>query len=366
MKKGKLVIFVDAYPHKYVEFFNSTLPKSMIARKLKPTFGFSINQKALLFDGQYPDEFGYFNEWRLKPKCIGTSFLSPIDKLLSYFPHKIEGLFHRLYTRLVGEDYYRIPFAMKGFFLRNPTEVYNRNYPLPTELSNNKWSKFLYRDFNSPERDNLNFKKIKNHINKSKNPEELIFLCLADLDSGLHKVSGTGDSAIQLCKDYCYKISEIVNLYSSKFKDNEITVLSDHGMSTIEGNVNLDLNLNIGKTGYNSYLYFLDATMCRVWYFDENLKELINKHLLSNENVKKLSKSERIKYKCLSSDFGDDIFTLKKDNVMFAPSFYGRKSVKGMHGYIPDYKSQFGIYISNKNLNEKEINAEEVYSHLFN
>ena len=213
---------------------------------------------------------------------------------------------------------------------------------------------------------NISDKEIKNHINKSKNPEELIFLCLADLDSGLHKVSGTGDSAIQLCKDYCYKISEIVKLYSAKSNDNEITVLSDHGMSTIEDNVNLDLNLNIGKTGYNSYLYFLDATMCRVWYFDENLKELINKYLLSNENIKKLSKSERIKYKCLSSDFGDDIFTLKKDNVMFAPSFYGRKSVKGMHGYIPEYKSQFGIYISNKNLNEKEINAEEVYSHLFN
>ena len=94
-------------------------------------------------------------------------------------------------------------------------------------------------------------------------------------------------------------------------------------------------------------LFFLDATMLRVWYLNPSKKGDFEKFVLSDKRICKLSEKEREQYRIVSREFGDDIFTIVSDEYMFAPSFYGRKMVRGMHGYLPKFESQYGICVTN-------------------
>ena len=358
-----LVVFVDAFPYHSINKFRELLPKGFSYQSLTPTFGFSINQKALLFGGRTPDECGYFNEW--VPKSGRMGFFERFCLYLSTFlPPKLEGFLHKLYSKYYNLDYYRIPFGMKYMWKRNPTEIYNRASTESSVITKYNYTRILYSDFQSTSRDEMVLRetmRIFNSKDRNSIPKN-IFITLADCDSQLHRTGGTGEGSDDICNYYATEITALVKKFLNVFPNGNVVVLSDHGMSDVSRGFDVIAILkSIAKPSNRTYIYFVDATMLRIWYFDQSIKMRVRNSFKACNYLTLLSDEMRIEYGVVNKEFGDDIYTVSKDNIMFEPNFYGRKRVNGMHGYIPTFDSQKGIFISNSNSKSKEIHSNEVF-----
>lgn len=357
-----LIIFVDAYPHHNIEKLKSLLPEGFVYSPLIPTFGFSINQKALLFGGKYPDECGYFNEWVPKEGKI-----TRLEKFLSMtcwlMPAKIEGLAHKIYSKINKLDYYRIPFGMKYLWKRNPTEIYNRTSSEQSLLTEYSYERVLYMDMKSTLRDEMVFNKLTDMLNERvQELPDRIFVTLADCDSRLHRTGGRGEGSLEICEYYAEQISKVVQGYLEVRPKASVVILSDHGMSDVKAGFDaITILKTIANPSFSRFIYFVDATMLRVWYLDDVSREEVRRAFKNEDEVLRLSDVQRERYAISSKEFGDDIFTVASDDLMFEPNFYGRKRVNGMHGYLPHFESQKGIFITNRDYGEAEINAKDVF-----
>ena len=357
--KNNLIIFVDAYPWFYRNLIKNELPEDMNISSLKPTFGFSINQKALLFSGKYPDEIGYFNEWRVSEKSPSKT-QKIISKILPFIPPKVEGFLHKLYNKIFGLNYYRIPFGMKEYWSRNPTEVYNRDSIDKSVFTEHNYSRILCSDFKVNNRDEAVFNELNNRIDNGDLAENTI-VTLAECDQRLHLTGGLGKGGENVARYYANKIGEISRKYVSKYPLANLIVLSDHGMSNVNQGVNIQLEKMFTSCSYDTFLYFIDATMLRLWFYNSELQNKILTYLRNHNDLEEVTENTREQFKITNSSFGEFIFTVNSDTKVFEPNFYGRKRVNGMHGYIPKYESQLGVFISNLKNKTVAINAKEAF-----
>jgi predicted AlkP superfamily pyrophosphatase or phosphodiesterase len=189
-----------------------------------------------------------------------------------------------------------------------------------------------------------------------------VFITLADCDSRLHKTGGTGEGSDDICNYYATQITAVVKKFLKVFPKGNIVVLSDHGMSDVTMGFDvISILKSIAKPSNRTYIYFVDATMLRIWYFDQSIQVRVSNALKEHRELILMSDDNRLKYAIVNKEFGDDIYTVSEDNIMFEPNFYGRQRVNGMHGYIPTFDSQKGVFITNGNCQNTEIRANEVF-----
>lgn len=350
MSSHNLIVFIDSLPHRYAERMPFFAKHYKEVKKVLPGFGYSINLKAEIFGGYVPDKAGFLNEWSYdKNSCLRKYKL--LFTLLDFFRrfYYIDRIIHKILSKIFGYNILNIPLRYLSYFSKNGTEAYRDEFHLTTifsQMQNHKKVCYYHYSY-GPERDNSIFRDTVKATSSYNN----IFVAFGDLDGVAHNC-GVGT------EKYDSKIDELDKYLNSMYEHFRNTnpkgtfiVFSDHGMANVKESVNFDMENLFGRASEKTYLYFVDATMLRVWCFSEDKRQEIETYLSTYNIGKILNNEQRRQDGITSASFGDIIFHLD-EGFVFCPGFMGRKMPMAMHGYNGDFENQIGLCLI---LNDENI-----------
>ncbi len=346
-----LILWIDAVSKKFVEGmpFLNDLSKKYGIGELKQSFGY-LSISGSFFTGMHPDKHGEFVLFKRGKR--------ERDTILKLLPKQLKPYYFNLKRFLNGKDFFA-PFIDKDNFIVSR----DKNYHHPNSLrvksifdylrENN--IKFLYSQWPLL----VDNKKTKLILTKNsdrsrtdkflkllKKDYSLYFIHLWDMDKYGHEY-GTNDPEYFIGLK---KQDELIRKIVGKFdlnKDN-IILWSDHGMVNIRKYVNLKDKLPKGN-----YDFFLDSTMARFWFYDEESKNKIINLLKTVEGGHILTNEEKSKFKInfKNNKYGDEIF-LMDPGILISPNFF-QEHAKGMHGYDLSREEERGFFILNQKVKNK-------------
>ena len=149
-----------------------------------------------------------------------------------------------------------------------------------------------------------------------------------------------------------------------KYKDYEVAIFSDHGMTTLTDELNI--NQYLEKTGLKfgaDYLSFLDSTMARFWYFSDESRKKVRDCLSSCDKVTLIPDDTLKEWGVYFDDFkyGEDIY-LTDPGVQIVPSDMGANSLPGMHGYSPEHPDSDAMWMSNYEPGKYPTEVKEIFN----
>jgi len=367
---------LDAMRHDYVNeidtpFLFSCSQGGEYYKKVIPNFGFC--ERTEIFTGLKPNESGFFTAIGYDPENSPfkqikyAALLDYVEKIILFYGLKellpakiIQILFRQFISYLLKNtvtkemNIYNIPFSLLPYWaltedridIRNPN-AYNVSSIFSLIHNNNK--NYFYDSFtalnlqsNGTDLDRMNL--ALQDMYKNNNYFYLIYISTPDYLG--HKY---GPKSIELkkglehldksLKDYTEKA--LTHNSKSKF-----IFLGDHGMANIEEYFNAESEiLKIAK--YNSlklkkdYIYFLDSTLVRIWFFSDKAKLIFTKELESSEDFNNrgifidqgLAKKQNIPWG--DRRYGDLAWWANTGVLVFPDFFHRVTKYKGMHGYDP-------------------------------
>lgn len=203
-----------------------------------------------------------------------------------------------------------------------------------------------------------------NHWRTSNNKVDFYYSYFAD---GLGHTHGPHSPQV---KNYLNKIDgnikRIVEAAQGRYGKVNLFIFSDHGMTEITDFINIQkhlekLPLKLGK----DYLAFFDATMARFWVNSPESKKILTETL---KRIPKTMLFDKNLIKKYHLNFKDrkwfDILLLFDPGVRSLPDYFVpiKSSIKAYHGYIPEDKDSYGIFITNTfKTSKKEIEIVDIF-----
>jgi hypothetical protein len=331
-----LIVFIDSLPHALL----GALPGLGGAREqwpIVPGFGYSANIHAELFAGLLPDDVGYFGEWGYDPTSSPgwriRGLLPVLDALCR--PYVLNrGLQHLLTRRYhPGTPMPNIrlrdlaKFALQGrHILDDP-----KGWPYPS----------LFRDY--PQLQALSIPRVprqeRDQALVARGRElvdvaDQLLLPLPDLDSFGHAYGIDHPVYRAHVARLDAWTGDLKQRFLARHRKGHVFVVSDHGMANVRRGVYLDIEEQIGRPGSESYDYFSDANLLRVWVHEPSLLPQVRAYLEGFGHGQLVGDVERERYGLTSSRFGQCIYVLE-EGLAFEPSTFARHKPVGMHGYHP-------------------------------
>jgi hypothetical protein len=341
-----LIIFVDSLPYPLLP----RMPRlDAVAEKwsIIPGFGYSVNIHAELFAGLLPDDVGYFGEWMYNPpESPGWRMRKLLPALDAIFrPYLMNRGLQFLLTcnYRPGHIIPNIPlrhldkFAMEGDHLLDEPQAYA--YPsLFSEFQQLRLTQIP--ELPKGERDRHLYEAGLAAIGEA----ESLFLPLPDLDGIGHSYGIEGEPYNEHLARLDQWVAELAERFLQLHAEGHVFVISDHGMVNVTQGVYLDIEEQVGRMSSSTYLYFSDASLLRVWIFDEQLRAPVHTYLEQFVRGRLVTEGERREYGLTSERFGDFIYVLD-EGLAFEPSTFARHKPIGMHGYHPLAPGQQAVAI---------------------
>jgi hypothetical protein len=361
--RPSLIVFIDCLPFSYLP--ERFLPELPGRASVRPGFGYSVNLVAELFAGMTPDELGFLNIFNYKP---GSSWLrgwAPALRLLSPLRHAyyLDRVAHRALARVVGYTA-NIPFSYLGAFEPTGSYPFSPSFPHPTLLSSPGFRGTLVlhsqlRNVAPPGRDRVLVERALGAVR----PGEGLFVSLPDLDALVHSTGVGSPEFLARIEDYRVWLGELIAAFRRANPDGYVAVVSDHGAASVRGSHDLRVERHFGRPRPDRYMYFLDATLARFWVPDPGLRSEIAAHLGEEPRGVLVSEEERSEYGVASRAFGDLIWVVN-EGLGISPSFLGRGTGKGLHGYHPALPSQQAVFLASEQLPRASYRTTAVYGEL--
>jgi len=157
------------------------------------------------------------------------------------------------------------------------------------------------------------------------------------LDPVGHAYGPRSDQLKHALSDIDEEIKTLFTVFTRAFNDVQFVILSDHGMSPV--NRHFDL-LNVLKKLpvklREDYVFFLDSTMARFWFSNEQSRDAIS-HALSGIDCGTIVGVDDLEAQHLGridDRYGQLVFALKEGWALHPDFFHKHSMQKGMHGYI--------------------------------
>jgi hypothetical protein len=349
-----LYIFIDGFPYSHLylaEFLNTFFSKKV---PFTPGLGYSVNIHAEIFFGKLPDNIGHFNIYDLdsnfnaKFPLIDSGMLYNSSGLIRI--EILDNIIHKIFGKLhITKS--NIPFPYQHYFsrkklmtIKNGKDFFKKS--VFSEKINMEFCISEEIQLKSGNRDRLNYE----YANKLLENKGNLLVTFVDLDSISHRFGVGTERHTNHIKQLDYWIQKLVMKFLSLGgSPDKILIFSDHGMVNVRQRLKCQPENYLGKPGLDSYIYFTDSTMIRVWIKNYFYKPVIEKYFDNLKFGRVLTQFERSKYGVTSRRFGDYIYLLD-EGIVFSPCFINRGKVPAaMHGYHPDLYSQKGIFLSNLN-----------------
>ncbi len=168
--------------------------------------------------------------------------------------------------------------------------------------------------------------------------EAMLFFYSPLLDAVMH-AAGTRSAATRRCLEELDRFArDVLALAAESYREVRLLVFGDHGMADVSAAHDLLAPLRaLPWRMPRDYLYFIDSTMARFWYFRPEIRERVESLLARLECGRILGESECERLGVLFPDrrYGETVF-LAHAGQMLAPSFMGQTILAAMHGYHPD------------------------------
>tara|TARA_B110000240_G_scaffold95217_1_gene107916 strand:- start:592 stop:1866 length:1275 start_codon:yes stop_codon:yes gene_type:complete len=402
-----VLLLLDAYKEEYLSESNTPFLYNLAnegkhIEKIIPSAGFC--ERTEIFFGLKPKESGFFTAIGFDPDnspyktSVLLNFIGLIEKFVTLFStvlwkkrkNTIEYFCRRLLLKLFyclnandkKLNTYNIPFSFLKYFnltedefdLHKIDRLGNNNsiFKMISELKGETYMGAFTALGLEPNGDDEN--RIRLAIEACRKKDNFFIpVYLSAPDSFGHKY-GPNSSQIKkelnqldiLLKD---SIGKILNID----KNTKFIFLGDHGMTDVV--CTIDIQLEISKISKKhklkekrDFVYFLDSTLFRIWFFNNTSKEIFHKEIsespLFSEKGLIINKAISDKYHL---DFDDrkygDITWWANEGVLISPDFFHKgKVMKGMHGYRPDTQSTYGTcVIWHENIKKEKIKRLELY-----
>lgn len=336
-----LSIFADALPFTEMQKnYKNWFPNMQLAGMI-PNIAYSSSLHWQLYCNKYPDERGVLLDWKMTPENrkdvrVVSSILRPLESF-EYPCMIVRKVFDRLIFRknLLAN----IPFKFRKYFSEKGKYLF--------------WDKETYsheKIFNgylvvSQDEGHITFdeaiKKLNDAID-SGNPN--IFFNTGFADS-LGHVCRRGDIYSQRLAVYMKSLHDSIEKYNNKYPEEEILIISDHGMSTIVNHVDYPMETLFGKQSKDTYIVYTDSCFMCVWCHDKSLINKIEDYLSTRDEGHLMTDQERTEAQATNPVFGDIIYILR-EGTCFSNSWFG-KALKnpsadgsGMHGFWPEWNAR--------------------------
>jgi hypothetical protein len=346
-------------------------------RQLKTILGYSSAAIPSILSGVYPDKHERWNSFvksekkspfhlfkilapvdRIKNRTIRRLIKSSLSMIIQHF-NLISG-----YDTL---DIHDIPIKFIEQFdniekVLLPGKTGYLDYPTIFELLNKKKVEYTLTGF--PKKIEEVIKDIKKGDNT-----DFIYVYVSDYDSSSHQYGVHSEQNKKSLLKIDHNIHTIHKAIQSKWgNDFNLILASDHGMSDIKYIFNVEKDiLGIYNDHKGEFTYFLDSTMARFWYNNEDIKKIIQAKLKSYKQGILLNEEQKITLHIPNNImYGEDIFVVK-DNTLIFPNFLNLKIIKGMHGYLPENSSQNGVFFikHSKNNIPEMVNLIDILPTIF-
>jgi len=181
-------------------------------------------------------------------------------------------------------------------------------------------------------------------------------------------------------KDKVRGLDSIIENSIDEFLKNDpettFVFMGDHGMTEVKKSIDIkkrifdiskQFNLKIEK----DFIFFLDSTLMRMWFFSNKAKNIFDGELRNNEfftqNGSIIDKEISKKYNLPIKDkrYGDVSWWANEGVLIFPDFFHNEAPVKGMHGYKPDTQSTYGTCVFWNKKHKKQIIDELELSQIY-
>lgn len=201
-------------------------------------------------------------------------------------------------------------------------------------------------------------------------PFEFIFLHTGIVDNVGHKFGPFSGEVTYALRRVDRVVNKIWQFLKTRYGEFNLVVFGDHGMVEVKEMVDLQAKINeLGLKLGEDYVYFLDSTLARFWWFNEIAKETIKSALSGIQHGHILTEEDKSRYHLnyRHNKFGDCLFLVDPGTLIFPNFWNDSKPEKGMHGYAPEcngQKSALIIYTSFKskrNILERPIDMRRIF-----
>lgn len=352
----KVVLFLlDAFRSDYLSkentpFLSELASKNCYVKSIIPSFGFC--ERTEIFCGVDMIESRYFGAFKLDPEN------SPYRryKALLFVLSKIETVFNsiiisKLIRRFIWLIVRRAQYGFYPFMI--PLDQLHK-FALSEDGQNNliensanslfKILAPVYQGTSTSMSSSV-IKSDKARIDEARGALDgncrLIPVYISELDR-LGHLFGPESAELRAALKVLDKNLEEFFEYSRHRKDLLMVFCGDHGMSKVTKYINLmPVISSVEKTSGKKIDYFLDSTSLRVWSKDMAVMSDLCMELQAFHEFGGVHNQSAI---------DADFLWVCKEGVVIYPDFFNKSKVSGMHGYIPNRVSNFGMMISNSNL----------------
>jgi hypothetical protein len=326
--------------------------------RMKTLLGYSVACHASMYTGLYPDRHLLWFIWQHSPKTSPHRWLRffPFPVLLNhlpakYFLTKTARLFYRP-TALFGIPYIvhlpvkywkYIDVAEKKFW--NETNYLDTAITLFDHLRNNQLD---YEIVGMARGVSGTAEIVNRHQFNELKPWTYLFF--GDVDGISHRYTQGSSQVISELQHFDRIIERVVSELRKKNPALQILAFSDHGHIPVSRKIDPYEHFKQYGDDLNHYLHIIDANFLRLWV-EKPSQEMRMQEVLSHlEGGWILSKDELNKYHTTMPDnrFGDIVFYLDIPAV-FSRTIWGwSRSIKSMHGYLPDHNGMDGFIASTR------------------
>lgn len=184
-------------------------------------------------------------------------------------------------------------------------------------------------------------------------PCAFTFLHIGDLDGVGHKFGSDSTEYKETVKRVKDCVDRICRIVDKRFDKVHLVIFGDHGMMTVQRHLDIwhhlkRLDLEVEK----DYLFFLDSTMVRFWFFNKRASREIKELLTGLDGGKILNTTDQTRYRIRypHNKFGDLLFLADPGVLVFPNFFQNKHPVKGMHGYAPETPEQQSAVVISSSL----------------
>ena len=352
-----IAVFIDAVGWEIARrygFLAQLLPRQ---KQLETVFGYSSTCEPTILTGVAPRDHGHFAFYAYAPER------SPFQRIeyLSWLPDFLteRGRIRRQISKFVQWrlgvtgyfQLYNVPFSLlpeldyterrdlyqPGGIIGGQTTLFDDLRDLGTSFHLSDWRK--------GERENLYAAKTSVRSGRPR----FAYIFLAELDAILH---AEGTDAVTVGKKlrwYERELTDLVSIAKKEYEQVSVVVFSDHGMTNIRSEFNLmrvigQLPLQVPQ----DYFAVYDSTMARFWFRTPLAERMITAELECHKQGRWLTKDDLARWGCdfLDQRYGQQFYLLNP-GILLNPSFMGRTTLKGMHGFAPDDKDSIAFFATN-------------------
>jgi len=374
MKKLSLFMFIDALGWEIIkdrDFLKDIAPHRY---RVGMQFGYSSTAIPTILTGEKPTIHKHFSFYYYAPDKSPFKIFRYL--LLPYLPGsivdrwRVRHILSKLVAKLYGYTGYFEMYAMPFDRIHYFDYIEKTDMFVPDGLKPVKNLADKLEERGIPYHiSNWRLKEIENIealIKEIRTGEiRFAFLYTAAMDGLLHMVTKDGKEIDEKIEWYSGQIQRIIEEVKKRYDDFYFAVLSDHGMTTLAGVVDVKSQVEgLGLKFGEDYVAVYDSTMGRFWFLNEQAEERILNlvHQIPHSHV--LSEEEEKKY---FIDFENHMYgekyLLMDPGWQIEPCHMGIKALPAMHGFAPEHEDSYAALLSSEPV-DIPLNYVDDFHHL--